>query len=136
MQCTIRRQLTIPLENYPGRLAAISNLIAKAQINIDALTLIDNIEQGVIRLVPSDSDACKTLLQDEGFYVIEADVLAVSLMDDLGQLALVSQTLADAKINIDYAYGSVDRPGQPTRVIFKVSHLETAYDVLHNLEET
>lgn len=136
MHCTLRRQLTIALENYPGRLAAISTLIAKHNINIEALTVIDNIEQGVIRLLTSDPAACKALLTAAGFYVIEADVLMVDLRDDLGQLALVSCTLADARINIDYAYGSVPRPGDVTRVVFKVSDIQRAYEIVSSLEET
>lgn len=135
MNCTIRRQLTIALENYPGRLAAVSALIAKHDINIEALTLIDNIEQGVIRLLVNDPVACKALLIDAGFYVIEADVLIVDLQDDLGQLASVSRALADAKINIDYAYGSVAKAKDLTRIVFKVSDLEHARETVANLAE-
>lgn len=133
MNCTIRRQITIALENYPGRLAAISSLFAKQGINIEALTVIDNIEQGVIRLLTSDPAGCKSLLTDKGFYTIEADVLVVDLQDDLGQLALVSQTLANAKINIDYAYGSVPRPGDITRIVFKVSDIQRACELVASL---
>ncbi len=136
MDCVIRRQLTIALENYPGRLAAVSTLIAKQTINIEALTLIDTIEQGVIRLLVSDPATCKAVLADAGFYVIEADVLVVDLHDHLGQLALVSRALAETQINIDYAYGSVPRAGDITRIVFKVSDLEQAHATLANLEET
>ncbi|MGF1498459.1 MAG: ACT domain-containing protein [Elainellaceae cyanobacterium] len=135
MHAEIRRQLTIALENYPGRLAAVSALVAKHQINIEALTVIDNIEQGVIRLVTSDPTTCRSVLEEAGFYVIEAEVLVVDVVDRLGQLASMTQALADAKINIDYAYGSGDRPGAPTRVIFKVSDITQAQMLLNELED-
>lgn len=135
MKVEIRRQFTIALENYPGRLATVASLLAQHDINIEALTLIDNIEQGVIRLVLSDSEAARHVLKAEGFYLIEADVLAVDVVDRLGQLASVSQALAAAQVNIDYAYGSGDRPGETTRVIFKVSNIETAHGILANLED-
>ncbi|MEB3355447.1 MAG: ACT domain-containing protein [Synechococcales bacterium] len=135
MRAEIRRQLTIALENYPGRLAAVSALMAKHQINIEALTLIDNVEQGVIRLVVSDPVTCKSILEEAGFYVIEAQVLVVDVMDRLGQLASMTQALADARINIDYAYGSSDRPGAPTRVVFKVSDINQAQTLLNGLED-
>lgn len=135
MKVEIRRQLTIALENHPGRLAAVSSLLAKHTINIEALTLIDNIEQGVIRFVVSDSEEARTVLKAHGFYLIEADVLAVDVVDRLGQLASVTQALADSQINVDYAYGSSDRLGETTRIIFKVSNLDMAYGILTNLED-
>jgi hypothetical protein len=129
----IRRQLSIALENFPGRLAAISTLIAEHSINIEAITLIDNVEQGVIRLLTSDPARCKSLLVVQGFHVIEADVLVVDLIDHAGQLALVSQSLAEAGINIDYAYGSVATLGEKTRIVFKVSGLEKAIAIIQDL---
>ena len=79
MQAKIQRQLTVALENYPGRLAAVATVIVKNSINIEALSIIDTIEQGVIRLITSAPKYCKKLLVEAGFYVIEADVVAVEL---------------------------------------------------------
>jgi hypothetical protein len=132
---TIRRQLTVALQNQPGRLAFISGLLAKHQINIEALALIDNIEQGVIRLIASDPALCKTLLVQEGLYVVEADVLALDLTDSPGKLALLSGALAQAQINIEYAYASVHRPGGKTSLILKVSNIVQAGEVLTPLVE-
>ncbi len=135
MHFKIQRQLTVALENYPGRLAAVSTTIAKERINIEAISLLDNIDQGVIRLVASDSANCKTLLVKEGFYVIEADVLAIELTDSPGQLALLSHALAAAKINIEYIYGSTIRAGENMRLMVKVSDLGKACQVLAELTE-
>ncbi|WP_218082249.1 ACT domain-containing protein [Anthocerotibacter panamensis] len=130
MHYTIQRQLTVALQNQPGRLAAICQLMAEAGINVEALSLIDNIEQGVIRLVTSDPPLCKQLLLQEGLYVVEADVLVLDLIDSPGQLAQVSTVLAKADLNIDFAYGSVDRVGEKTRLVVKVSNLSKACQVL------
>ncbi|MBW4634406.1 MAG: ACT domain-containing protein [Iphinoe sp. HA4291-MV1] len=136
MHFKIQRQLTVALENYPGRLAAVSTTIAKQNINIEAISVIDTIEQAVIRLVTSDPTSCKTLLVKEGFYVIEADVLAVELTDNPGQLARMSQALAAAKINIEYTYGSTIRSGENIRLILKVSDLGKACEVLAQIKES
>ena len=77
MKFTIQRQLTVALENYPGRLAAISKVRSEHNINIEALSLVDNIEQDFIRLITSKPSTCKNLLVEEGFYIIEADVIAL-----------------------------------------------------------
>jgi hypothetical protein len=135
MQFTIKRQLTVALENYPGRLAAISTAIAEQGINIEALCLIDNIEQGLIRLVTDESAKCKNILLEEGLYVIEADVLTVELTDNFGQLAKLTQALAAAKINIEYTYGSNIRSGEKMRLLLKVSDLSLACETIAQIEE-
>src|SRR3954463_15545349 len=104
MKYTIHRQLSVAIENQPGRLAAIGKAMAVHGVNIKDLSVVDNVEQGMIRLITSDPAGCKALLVQEGLYVVEADVLAFILKDTPGELALLCQALADAKINIDYAY--------------------------------
>ena len=136
MNYKIQRQLTVAMENQPGRLAAICKKLAAHGINIKDLTVIDNVEQGVIRLVTSDSAHTKKLLQDEGHYVIEADVLIVDLLDAPGALATLAEAMATAQINIDYAYGSEDPAEQKMRVILKVSSLPKACEILDRLHES
>ena len=135
MNYTVQRQLSVAIENQPGRLAAISKAMAICGINIRDLSVVDNVEQGMIRLVTSDAAACKALLVKEGFYVVEADVLVLILKDSPGQLAVLCQALADAQINIDYAYGSEDSSQEHVRMILKVSHLEKAGQVIRALPE-
>jgi hypothetical protein len=136
MKYAVQRQLSIAIENQPGRLAAIGRALAGESINIRDLSVVDNVEQGMIRLVTSDAARCKTVLAQLGLYVVEADVLEVILTDTPGKLALLSQALADAHINIDYAYGSEDRAQEHIRLIIKVSNLQKACDVISAFPET
>jgi len=135
MRYTIQRQLTVALQNQPGRLATITQLMADHAINIEALSLMDNLEQGVIRLVTSDPVLCRELLIKAGFYVVEADVLVLEITDSPGKLARLSKALADAQVNIDFAYASVFKTGEMTRLILKVSHLPKACEILEILRE-
>ncbi len=134
MQYAIERQLTIAIENEPGRLAAIARAMAAHGINIRHISVVDTIEQGVIRLVTSDAAACRRVLREAGLYVLEADVLVVDLPDAPGMLGSLSQTLADARINIDYAYGSVGPGARQGRLVLKVSNLAQASEVLRGFE--
>ncbi|MDJ0617715.1 MAG: ACT domain-containing protein [Calothrix sp. MO_192.B10] len=134
MKFTIQRQLTVALENYPGRLAAVSKVISEHNINIEAISLVDNIEQGVIRLITSEPTTCKNLLLQEGFYVIEADVIALEIIDSPGLLARIAKALADAKINIEYTYGSTVSSGEKMRLMVKVSDVKNASQILSALE--
>ena len=135
MKCAVQRQLSVAIENQPGRLAAISRLMAGGGINIKDLSVVDNVEQGMIRLIPSNAALCKTMLVSQGLNVVEADVIELILRDTPGKLALVSQALADAQINIDYAYGSEDAAEDRMRLILKVSNTPKAVQVLQSLLE-
>jgi hypothetical protein len=135
MDYSIERQLTVALANQPGVLAAIGAALASQQVSIEALSVLDTIEQGVVRIVTNNPGVCKEVLVKEGFYVIEADVLAVYLNDKPGKLAVLCQALADAEINISYAYGSVPLTGQLTRLMMRVSNLPKACAVIAALQE-
>jgi hypothetical protein len=135
MNYTIQRQVSVAIENQPGRLAAMSRAMAAHGINIKDLSVVDNIEQGMIRMVTSDPAACKALLLKEGFYVVEAEVLVVILKDTPGKLAVLCEALGEARINIDYAYGSEDPSEEHVRIVMKVSNIEKATEVLRTFRE-
>src|SRR5215207_7636148 len=103
MHIEIQRQLSVALENQPGRLARISRLLAEHGINIEGICVIDNVEQGMVRMVTSDAVAARAVLEHADFHVVEAEVLALELTDRLGKLADFSEALAEAGINIEYA---------------------------------
>jgi hypothetical protein len=96
--------------------------------------VVDNVEQGVIRLLVDQPARCKELLIEDGFYVVEAEVLAINLTDRRGKLAAVTKALATAQINIDYAYSTVDHPEAHTLLVMKVSNIRLAEKVLEELE--
>jgi hypothetical protein len=136
MKFRVQRQISVAIENQPGRLAAISRTLAERGINIKDISILDNVEQGVIRLVPSDAATCKALLQEQGFHPVEADVLVVDLPDTPGKLAVLSDALAKGGVNIDYAYGSEDPTEQKMRMIVKASPMARACEVITALQES
>lgn len=135
MQFALKRQLTVALQNQPGALAEISRVVATAGHNIEALCVVDNVEQGVVRLLVDEAGACKDRLIQEGFYVVEAEVFAVNLTDRRGKLATVTRALAQAKLNIDYAYSTVDHTGANTLLVMKISNPRMAEEILERLAD-
>ncbi|HWN96338.1 MAG TPA: amino acid-binding protein [Methylomirabilota bacterium] len=135
MNFRLQRQITVAIENQPGRLAAISKALATGGINIKDLSILDNVEQGVIRLVTSDAAACKALLTAQGFRPVEAEVLVVDLPDMPGKLAVLAEALATGGVNIDYAYGSEEPAEKRMRVVLKVSPLTRACEIVQSLQE-
>jgi hypothetical protein len=130
MNTQLRRQLSVAIENEPGRLGHIGRLLAEHAIHIDAVSVINNVEQGMVRLMTSDPTAARAALQAGGLPTVEAEVLAVEVTDRVGNLAAVGEALAAAGINIEYAYASTAQVGQPALLILKTTSPQKARDTL------
>jgi hypothetical protein len=124
------KQITVFLENKPGRLANVLSALARDKVNIVALSVMDKHEHSVLRLVTDDPAKTVQVIQTLNTPFTETDILAVELRNQPGALAHVCETLAAEHVNIDYAYCSSG--GRNGRVvgIFKVSNSEKAIRVL------
>lgn len=120
------KQVSVFLENKPGRLANVLSALAKEKVNVTALSVMDSHEHSVLRLVSSDPAKTKQVLETLNVNHAESDVLLVELKNQPGALAHVCEQLAADHINIDYAYCSSG--GRNGRVfgIFKVSDVTRA----------
>jgi hypothetical protein len=135
MRTELQRQLSVAIENQPGRLARIAGLLAERGIDIQGVCVIDNVEQGMVRLMTSDAVAARAILEHAGFHVVEAEVLAVETTDQLGKLARLAEALGEEGINIEYAYATVDHAGARTRLILKTRRIARAKEILRAMEE-
>lgn len=99
-------QLSVFLENKPGAFARVCSTFAKEKINLDAIMVEDAVDHAVVRLVVDKTKKAKDLLEDHGAVCLEGQILAVDLKNVPGQLVQVAEKLANANINVDYAYGS------------------------------
>src|SRR4051812_9502380 len=117
-----QKQITVFLENKPGRLAQLLSELARQKINIIALTVMDRHEHGVLRLVTEDTVATVKTLQALNAHLTESDVLAVELRNQPGALAHICETLAAEHISIEYAYCSSGGRNGRVYGIFKVSN--------------
>jgi len=124
------KQVSVFLENKPGRLAKVLSALAHEKVNITALTVMDSHEHSVLRLVSSDLPRSAQVLKALSIPHAETDVLLVELRNQPGALAHVCEILGAEHINIDYAYCSSG--GRNGRVVgvFKVSNTEKAMRVL------
>ena len=127
---SIVKQLTILLENKPGALAQVCSELATKDINILAMSVLDTIDSGLIRMVVSDPARAKKVLEESGLNVIETDVLALEMTDKPGTLAEIAKQLYKARINIEYAYVSVPPDKGKSLGIFWVSNLKKASEIL------
>jgi hypothetical protein len=77
-------------------LAAMCEALAERSINIDAISAIEGVEHGVVRLVTSDRQQSKQVLREKGFFTVESDVLSLELTDKVGKLAQIGSALSGA----------------------------------------
>jgi hypothetical protein len=125
-----RKQVTVFLENKPGRLAQVLSTLAHHKINIVALSVMDRHEHGVLRLVTEDEAASVKALQTLNAHFTESDVLAVELKNQPGALAHICERLAEEHVSIEYAYCSSGGRNGKVFGIFKVSNIDKAQKIL------
>ena len=97
-------EFVVRLDNRPGSLARLTELLAAAGVNIDALAAWGDNGDGVVRLVVDQPEACARTLREASLSFEERTVLAAHLDDVPGELARVARSLADANINIEAVF--------------------------------
>ena len=100
-------QLTIFLENRPGRIQSISKVLVENNMNIWAFTIQDRGEFGLIRMVVDKPKQAQLVLADLGVACAMKEVLAVTAADAPGNLAKLTGSLLAKNVNIKDAYGFV-----------------------------
>lgn len=122
----VRAQFSVFLINKPGVLASVTGALARAKVNIVALTLMDSMEHGVLRVVCDDPAAARVVLGKAHDQWTETQVLVIELDNRPGAFARVARMLAAEHINISYAYSSGGAGGGRTTAVFKVADLKKA----------
>jgi len=124
-------QLSIFVENKSGRLAEVTEILARNGINIRALSLADTADFGILRLIVDDMEKTNTLLKDGGFTVGRNEVVAVEVPDRPGGLAGILSALQGKGINVEYMYAFVQKSEGNAVLIFRFDDIEKAIDTLH-----
>jgi len=117
-------QLSIFLENIPGRLAEVIGLLARNNIDIRALSLADTIDFGMLRIITDHPAEARRILTENGFSAQVTEVLAVEVPDKPGGLSRVLDAFTRAGANVEYMYAFVNKPGQGAVMIFRLDDIE------------
>ncbi len=121
------KQLSVYAENKKGTLQNITQLLAGEGINIWGSITNDSAEYGIIRMVLSDPDKAKEVLEKEGYLCKLTSVIGVELADEVGSLNKLLIALQESNTNVDYIYLSFNRDsGCPVQVFHSDDPLEVA----------
>jgi hypothetical protein len=125
------KQISVSLDNSPGRLLSISERLGAEGINIRAISVADTSDISTVRFVTDNPPKTVNVLQSQGYAVKETDVLAVEIPDHPGGLQAMLKPLKAAGINVLYLYPYLGRgaSGQPI-VIVGVDRIEETAEIL------
>jgi hypothetical protein len=119
-------QVTVFVENRPGRISNIARKIGDAGINIRAITLSDMGDYGLINIITNDPERTAEILSADGFSVSRKHVIAIIMRDEPGGLADITEYLHANNINVSNAYGFILKQRERAVLILEVEDFEEA----------
>ena len=117
------QQLSVFVENKSGRLAEITEAIAKAGIDIRALTIADTRDFGILRLIVDKPAEAEAILKDAGM---------TGISDRPGEFAKAMRILADSKISVEYMYAFVSKDSGKASIIIRTDEVERGIEILQS----
>ena len=117
----IIRQISIFLENKPGQLSGICRALARADVNIAALSLADSADFGIVRMIADDHVKGARVLAEAGFAVRETEVVAVTVPDRPGAMAELMEKIDRAGLDVNYSYAYALGRGEKAVLVFSFS---------------
>lgn len=124
------KQITVFLENKPGRMAELAATLARNEIDIRALSLADTTNFGILRLIVSDPYLAQDKLKEAGYTVNLTPVIAVRIDDRPGGLAAALAVLDAGGISIEYLYAFISRKADMASVVMRVDDGDKAVSLL------
>lgn len=100
---SIQKELSVKLPNSPGSLSRVAQILADERVNLLAMSVDLS---GTLRMVVDNPLHAGATLRDKNFQVEERDVLYATLPNEPGSLARTVRLIAEAGINLEYAYAS------------------------------
>ena len=122
------KQLSVFLENKTGRINEVTKILARHSINMQAFSMAETADFGLLRLIVPDVDRAVEVLHAASFAVMVTDVLCISCPNVPGSLSSVLEKLASNDIFIEYMYAFSD--GDSANVIIRPTNVEAALKVL------
>lgn len=123
-------QLSIFVQNEPGRLAVIVRALSEGNIDIRALSIADTTDFGVLRLLVNDVQKAKAILEDIRCIVRVTGVTVVAVPDEPGGLSSVLTLLETGNVDIEYMYSLIGRGADKAYMVFRVSDEQKLHALL------
>ena len=123
-------QISVFIENKPGRIGQLTEVLAKNKINILNLSIADTKDYGILRAVTSDNKKAVLVLKESGFTISVNDLIAVEVEDKPGGLSKILNIFDKADLSIEYLYSYTRTSGGNAVILFRVENVEAALKAL------
>lgn len=123
-------QVSVFLENKPGRLENVLQILFDNDIDLRSISVAETLDYGVFRLILDKPALAVAKLKDAGFTVKETDVLGLEIVDKKGSMLNAIKELAANNIDIIYTYSCLPINDDKVIIIVRVDDMERAVDVL------
>jgi hypothetical protein len=124
------KQISVAIENSPGRLLEVTHALGDAGINLKALNLVDTGDFGQLRLLVSDVQTARGILMKKQLPASVSEVVAAEINDTPGSLASILEPILQAKIHISYMYAFSGLSSGKAVMIFCFTDNDKAIDIL------
>ena len=124
------KQISVFIENKEGRIKKAIDTLAKANINIRALSIADTAKYGILRLIVSDNEKAIEALEKDGFIVKENEVLLLTVPDEPNGLNSTLAVFDEKGINLEYLYAFVSNKTDEALVVMRLEDMEKAVEAL------
>jgi hypothetical protein len=124
------KQISIFLENAPGRLYETTQALGDAGLNLRSLCISDTSGFGVLRILVSDVAKARRIIMEKQLPARVDEVVAAEIEDTPGSLAKILKPLMEARINVEYMYALVGTSAAKAVMIFRFSDNDKAIEIL------
>ncbi|MCI7767335.1 MAG: ACT domain-containing protein [Oscillospiraceae bacterium] len=124
------KQLSVFVENKPGKLSAVTRLLADNNVDIRAFSVADSRDFGILRLIVNDPDKASQVLKEAEVTISVTNVIAVCIGDRPGGLAEAVDCLYKSNISVEYMYAFVEKSGDNAFAILRVENNDKALEAL------
>ncbi len=124
------RQISVFVENKQGSLVKITDVLAKENIDLRAMSIADTQDFGILRLIVSDTDKALEVLRKENCIATVTPVVGARLRNEPGALATVVKVLSDSGINMEYMYAFNGATPHHAYMVLRVDNNEKVEELL------
>mgnify|MGYP000025824293 CR=1 FL=1 len=124
------KQLSVFMENRPGRLYKLTNALGKEGIDFVTLSIADTKDFGIVRFIARDNERAYEILKREGFTVGITELIGIEVEDKPNGLAEVVSLMEEADMNIEYLYSFVLTNHNTAKILMRVEDTDRALKIL------
>lgn len=124
-------QISVFVQNEKGALSAVLGVIANAEIDIQALSIADTKDFGILRIITDNSEKTSLTLAENHYVSSVTPVVAARVDNQPGGLSKIVELLSDKGIDVEYLYAFVAKSKEHAYVVLRVADYAAAEEVLN-----